>query len=206
MTREQRIGTQVRFRPARPSDAEAIAALHADSWRRHYRGAYSDSFLEGDVDADHLTVWTHRLREPNSRHCTIAAEGDSLNLIGFAHTAFDDDPTWGSLLDNLHVAHDHHRRGVGSQLLALTLPTVVARRTGLYLWVLEQNTAAQAFYEALGARRIERALVSPPGGIASRLNGSPAKLRYAWSDPALLRSARAQEGTRAACQSSEYTR
>ncbi len=26
-------------------------------------------------------------------------------LIGFAHTAFDEDPTWGALLDNLHVAH-----------------------------------------------------------------------------------------------------
>jgi len=39
----------VGFRPARASDSEAIAALHADSWRRHYRGAYSDAFLDGDV-------------------------------------------------------------------------------------------------------------------------------------------------------------
>jgi hypothetical protein len=26
--------------------------LHADSWRRHYRGAYADAFLDGDVLAD----------------------------------------------------------------------------------------------------------------------------------------------------------
>lgn len=37
------------FRPARATDSEAIAVLHADSWRRHYRGAYSDAFLDGDV-------------------------------------------------------------------------------------------------------------------------------------------------------------
>ena len=30
-------------------DIEAIAALHTDSWRRHYRGAYSDAFLDGDI-------------------------------------------------------------------------------------------------------------------------------------------------------------
>jgi len=30
----------LQLRLASPSDAEAIAALHADSWRRHYRGAY----------------------------------------------------------------------------------------------------------------------------------------------------------------------
>jgi ribosomal protein S18 acetylase RimI-like enzyme len=61
-------------------------------------------------------------------------------------------------------------------------------RTGLYLWVLEQNVDAQAFYEALGARRVERAPVAPPGGVADRLNGSPYKLRYAWDGLSALRS------------------
>lgn len=47
----------LRLRLANPSDAETIAALHADSWRRHYRGAYSDAFLDGDVISDRLAVW-----------------------------------------------------------------------------------------------------------------------------------------------------
>ena len=33
----------IQYRLARGSDAPAVAALHADSWRRHYRGAYSDA-------------------------------------------------------------------------------------------------------------------------------------------------------------------
>jgi hypothetical protein len=33
---------------------------------------------------------------------------------------------------------------------------------------------------------VERAMTTPPGGVASRLIGSPAKLRYVWSDPAVL--------------------
>jgi ribosomal protein S18 acetylase RimI-like enzyme len=175
-----------RFRIARPDDAEAVANLHADSWRRHYRGAYSDAFLDGDVFVDRLAVWTDRLREFDPCRCTILAENGS--LVGFANAVFDDDPTWGALLDNLHVADGHKRRGIGARLLALTAEAVIQRpeRTGLYLWVLEQNVDAQAFYRARGGTRVGLGLVSPPGGISSRLTGTPSKLRYAWQEPIAL--------------------
>lgn len=61
--------------------------------------------------------------------------------------------------------------------------------TGLYLWVLEQNLQAQAFYRARGGQCVGRRPVSPPGGVPSRLTGSPAGLRYAWPDPATLLAA-----------------
>jgi GNAT superfamily N-acetyltransferase len=175
------------FRLAGPSDARAVAALHADSWRRHYRGAYSDAFLDGDVTADRLAVWTERLERRDPGCCTILAEDES-GLIGFAHAVFDADPIWGALLDNMHVAHSHKRQGVGSDLLVQTAKAVAGRAqlTGLYLWVLEQNVDAQAFYEACGAGRVERSPVDPPGGVSGRLNGSPHKLRYAWDDPSAL--------------------
>jgi GNAT superfamily N-acetyltransferase len=177
-------GEDLKFRLAGPSDAEAVAALHAESWRRHYRGAYSDAFLNGDVDADRLAVWTKRLYAPDRPCQTIVAEfGDG--LIAFAHTIFEDDPRWGALLDNLHVVPGQKRRGIGSRLLALTARAVLQRDTGLYLWVLKQNVDARAFYEARGGRCVEHAPVPPPSGIASRLNGSPVGLRYAWANPAV---------------------
>ena len=171
---------ELKFRLAKPTDAAAVARLHADSWRRHYRGAYSDGFLDGDVVADRLALWTDRLREPDSRCCTILAE--DADLVGFVHTVFDDDPTWGALLENLHVADGRRRGGIGSRLLTLAALAVSERdeRTGLYLWVLAQNVDAQAFYRAHGARCEERRPAVPPGGIAGRLAGSPTKLRYAW--------------------------
>ena len=177
----------VQFRLAAFSDAVAIAALHADSWRRHYRGAYSDAFLDGDVGADRLAVWSERLRAPHSGRYTVVAE-DQSGLVGFAHSVFEDDATWGALLDNLHVAYGVKRRGIGSRLLRMTAHAVTERppSTGLYLWVLEQNLDAQAFYEAHGGKCVDRRPIEPPGGIPSRLVGSPAALRYAWSDPAVL--------------------
>jgi len=73
--------------------------------------------------------------------------------------------------------------------MAAAAEAVIERRASgrLYLWVLEQNAAAQAFYEARGARVAERAPVDAPGGIPGRLNGSPFKLRYVWPEPAVLR-------------------
>ncbi|HEX3510288.1 MAG TPA: GNAT family N-acetyltransferase [Solirubrobacteraceae bacterium] len=176
----------LRFRPAEPGDAPAVAALHADSWRRHYRGAYADRFLDGDVHGDRLAVWTKRLSAAHPDRCTILAEGPA--LVGFANTYFDEDPQWGALLDNVHVAAARKRQGIGSRLLALTAAAVLERPapTGLYLWVLEQNTAAQAFYGARGGRCVERAPVTPPGGVEDRLVGSPRKLRYVWPEPRVL--------------------
>jgi GNAT superfamily N-acetyltransferase len=180
----------VRFRLAGPSDAPAVAELHADSWRRHYRGAYADAFLDGDVVSDRLAVWADRLGaggDPGGQH-TVLAEQDG-QLIGFAHTIFGKDAKWGALLDNLHVCHRHQRRGLGAQLLRLSGEAVAdhAPGSGLYLWVLEQNTRAQAFYQSLGGTSVERGEVPPPGGVPGRLNGSPACFRYVWLDPETLR-------------------
>jgi len=58
--------------------------------------------------------------------------------------------------------------------------------SGLYLWVLEQNSNARAFYAARGGACVERAETPPPGGDPARLNGKPMGLRYAWRDPSKL--------------------
>jgi hypothetical protein len=102
--------TSVRLRAAGPGDAENVALLHADSWRRFYRGAYADSFLDGDVVADRISVWMSRLATP-ANSATVVAE-DTAGLLGFVHVAFGDDGQWGSLVDNLHVTYDRRRAGI----------------------------------------------------------------------------------------------
>lgn len=172
----------IRFRSAGADDARQVAALHADSWRRHYRGAYADSFLDGDVVADRLFVWTGRLAAAGNT-ATVLAEHDD-RLVGFVHVVFDDDPRWGSLVDNLHVVHDARRTGIGTRLLAHVAHAVTDRAAGaaMYLWVLEQNTAAQQFYRAVGATCVESRWVPPTGGDQTRLRGRPRGLRMFWPD------------------------
>jgi ribosomal protein S18 acetylase RimI-like enzyme len=174
--------TPIQFRSAQPSDAASVGRLHADSWRRHYRGAYSDDFLDGDVGEERTAVWTERLSHADADHYTVVAERDGL-IVGFAHTRLDEDLTWGALLDNLHVSFELKRQGVGRLLMAETALVLGERRpaSGLYLWVLKQNTAAQAFYSAQGGECVEETVRGPfPGG------GTAPSLRYAWTDPSRL--------------------
>jgi len=183
--------TDLWFRAADPGDAQAIAGLHADSWQRHYRGAFSDAFLDNDVAGYLLPLWAERLAIPDPRARTILAERDG-ELVGLAHTILGQDATWGAFVDNLHVAYGVKRQGIGTRLLALTAQAVLdwSPSSGLYLWVLEQNSDARAFYAARGGACVERREVAPPGGVAARLNGKPIGLTYAWQDPSKLLAGR----------------
>jgi ribosomal protein S18 acetylase RimI-like enzyme len=169
----------IQYRPANVSDASPIGRLHADSWRRHYRGAYSDAYLDGDICEDRTGVWTERLSEVDADHFTVVAESGGV-IVGFAYTRLDEHPAWGALLDNLHVAYELKRHGIGRALMAETALGLGARRptSGLYLSVLKQNTAAQAFYRAQGGACVEETIGGPfPGG------GKAPVLRFAWTSP-----------------------
>lgn len=111
-----------------------------------------------------------------------------VGLVGFVHVVFDDDDRWGSLIDNLHVTKDRQRAGIGTALMTCAIVAVVETATSksMYLWVLEQNTAAQRFYRAFGGTFVEKATVPPPGGVPARLNGSPTMLRVTWPDVSAL--------------------
>ncbi|MGI8427927.1 MAG: GNAT family N-acetyltransferase [Solirubrobacteraceae bacterium] len=87
----------------------------------------------------------------------MVIEDNGGRLIGFAHAVFDEDPTWGALLDHLPVAHGHKRRGIGSQLLALTASAVIQRRTGLHLWCMSRTSLLRASMRpAAGSAWMER--------------------------------------------------
>jgi ribosomal protein S18 acetylase RimI-like enzyme len=170
----------VTLRPATLPDAPAIAILHAESWRFAYRGSYPDSYLDGPVFEDRARVWNERLAAPApNQHVTLAE--DNGTLIGFACSYGDDDPEWGTLLDNLHVQPDRHRQGTGRLLLAevASWSSQTYPGRGLYLWVLAQNDRAQRFYKALGASDQGTKTSTPPGG------GAITAHRYTWSSAQL---------------------
>ena len=144
--------SEVLLRQATVDDVEAIAELHTQSWRDHYRGMYADAFLDGEAAADRLEVWGQRLREPVAEGFTIVAEADGV-LVGFAYVICDEQPK----LQNLHVRTDAQRQGVGSRLVAEVLRTVPR----LHVWVREDNAAARTFYEARGGALAGRELGGP---------------------------------------------
>jgi len=173
--------SQVRLRDANPDDADVLATLHAESWRVAYRGMFRDEFLDGDVFSDRQSVWRQRLNEPRRNQHVIVAE-DAGGVCGFVCAYGNEDDEFGTFIDNLHVRLERKRNGIGRRLM-----TAVAKWSreqfpdaGLYLEVLELNTPARYFYEALGATNIRSWLWEPPGG------GEVVALKYAWSSPEVL--------------------
>ncbi len=96
-------------------------------------------------------------REPRFR-CVIA-EWDGA-AVGFA-LYFYNYSTWkgraGIYLEDLFVWPEHRGKGIGKALLLHVARIAVAENCGRYEWqVLDWNTPAIEFYEALGARRMKQ--------------------------------------------------
>jgi GNAT superfamily N-acetyltransferase len=146
----------ITLREARLSDYASIAKLHAESWQQNYRGIYSDQFLDNEVEQDRLTVWHKRLSAPASNQQVIIATQDE-TVVGFACLLLDDDPTFGSLLDNLHVTTNVQKTGIGKLLMKECARRIANKNSSnrMYLWVYEANENARRVYERLGAEHFE---------------------------------------------------
>jgi ribosomal protein S18 acetylase RimI-like enzyme len=173
----------IEYRQAQLRDAEALAWLHARSWRENYRGAFTDVFLDGDLPGERLRVWRERLGDPpDNQFVQLAVDGE--NLGGFVCAYGGHEPQWGSFIDNIHVAGASKRSGIGSSLmrqagawLSLHYPGL-----GIYLWVLEVNSSARRFYEHLGAHNAGVSTMETHGGAIVR------SCRYTWRNASVFGS------------------
>jgi ribosomal protein S18 acetylase RimI-like enzyme len=172
------------YRHAGPADAEAVACLHARSWRENYRGSFRDEFLDGDLLGERLAVWRERLeRPPGSQLVKLAFRGS--DLVGFVCAYGAHDPVWGSFIDNLHIAHEFMQHGIGRALMRQAGDWLAASypEQPVYLLVLEVNAPARRFYERLGGHCAEVSTMKTHGGAMVR------SCRYAWERPERLASA-----------------
>jgi ribosomal protein S18 acetylase RimI-like enzyme len=169
------------YRSAVPGDARDIADLHARSWRETYRGFFPDAFLDGDLPGERLRVWRSRLDRPRDNQVVLVAVADT-SLIGFICAYGGHDPRWGSFIDNVHVARDSKRAGIGSALMQQGGAWLASRYPGqgVFLQVLEGNADARRFYERMGGRNAEVATVETYGGALVR------SCRYVWERPEKL--------------------
>ena len=106
------------FRHAKAADYLEIAKLHVKSWQQHYRGDFSDHFLDAEAALEREEVWKDRLNNPSPHQVVLVAEWDG-EVCGFACALLEDDSEHGTLLDNLHVLATVKGKGIGRHLMSL---------------------------------------------------------------------------------------
>lgn len=135
-------------------DAEELGELHVAVWRQAYAGMMSAQALAAMDPVRLGEGWRRRAEsdqadEAAGRRTRIAEHLPTGSVAGFAvvGAARDDDAPVPVQLWAINVLARHHGSGVADKLLAETLGDRAA-----YLWVVEQNARAQAFYRRHGFR------------------------------------------------------
>lgn len=139
------------IRAAVLDDAEALTDLHLDVWEEAYAGLMPD-----EIFAVRRAQRTERIKRWRSNIETgpisnwVLEPDEPGRLLGFACAGpgRDDDPGLPPLeLSALYVRAEKYGAGLGHALLRAVIEDAAA-----YLWVLDGNQRATAFYERQGFR------------------------------------------------------
>ena len=151
----------VTIRSAKPSDAEAIARIHVETWRNTYAGVLPDAYLTGLSVPERFKFWQSILAQRDHGLTLIAADVET-GVIGFGNAgparaeALPKNSNWNGEIYTLYLMPDWHGRGIGRRLLHGLFDRLKRfGRTDVILWVVEANPT-RFFYEAMGGSMIAR--------------------------------------------------
>ena len=147
----------VRLRRPSPADLDALADLHAWSWRVTYGPLLSEEERALLTVEERRGVWARVLADPRPRESAWLAELDDrvagLVWAGGAHDAdagVDPGVEAGEILA-IHVEPGLHGRGIGGRLLDAAVGDLEdAGFVHATLWVIRENVEARRFYEGRG--------------------------------------------------------
>lgn len=139
-------------RPPRVGDEGSLGPLHNHVWRVAYADLMPKDYLERRSDVQATRRWEQLIGTLDSRgrsvdgRAVVVAEVDD-RIVGFMMVgpARDREMDGCTELMSLYVSPDVQGTGVAQELVHHGLPKAPG-----YLWVLEGNRRAQAFYLKLG--------------------------------------------------------
>jgi ribosomal protein S18 acetylase RimI-like enzyme len=146
------------LRQATPEDAESVVLMHTLSHEECYPHLLSPEFFAARREAIPERVERRRtyLDVPHPRIIALDADGKVVGLAD-AGPGRDEDGPVPLELYSIYILGRAQGRGLGAALLGAAIGESPA-----YLWVLEENPRAQAFYRRHGFRPDGRRGLLPP--------------------------------------------
>lgn len=155
------------IRAAVADDAEALTDLHLDVWEEAYAGLMPETIFAERRSQRVARVDRWRTNVETGPISTLVVEADQPGpLLGFASAgpARDDAPGLPPLeLSALYVRAERYGTGLGHAMLQQAIGSAAA-----YLWVLDGNKRATAFYERQGFR-FDGETKTDPVGVERRM-------------------------------------
>ncbi len=143
------------------ADAPLVAAVQLQAWREAYATIMPASYLDG-LDATRMTDgWRSALTDadPADRNLLAVDVDGRVVAIGSSGSARDDDAPSGYELRMLNLLAEAYGTGLADRLM-----TELVGERGAYLWVIEQNLRARAFYLRHGFIADGATVVHEPSG------------------------------------------
>lgn len=143
---------EVRIREVTVGDAASLGAAHVAAWQVGYQGLMPSGYLSRLDPQTRAEGWRRTIETGDSRATTLVAlVGDRVAGFTSYGPPRDDVPDgWGELWA-LNMHPDFWRQGIGTALFTAATSGLVGLgyRHG-YLWVLQGNERAIAFYRRQG--------------------------------------------------------
>ena len=127
-------------------DADELGRVHVEIWRQAYAGLMADDYLDGLDPAAFAEKWRSRMADPLPGIVRLVVRDDE-GIVGFSTAGpprIDDAPADLELYA-INLLARAHGTGLGGELLDATIGDRAA-----YLWVIEGNERAIAFYRRRG--------------------------------------------------------
>ncbi|MFF9562762.1 GNAT family N-acetyltransferase [Leifsonia sp. NPDC014704] len=154
--------TAVTVRRATVDDARGIAEVHVTAWREAYAGHMPAEFL-ASLDVDRRAAGWAGILERGETDAFVAERDGTIVGWATAGSGRDDDAPRDRELEGIYLLASAYGSGAGQLLLDAAIGDAPA-----YLWVMDGNGRAEAFYRRNGFTR-DGATMTHPAGDATVL-------------------------------------
>ena len=172
---DDRLFPETPIKDAGPEDADAVAALHTDSWRKFYKDILPKTYLDNEIGGERSEFWRQKLSKlPKGDLVLITRSGGA--LTGFIWVARNADPDYDAMIEALHVHGRRRGSGIGKRLLVEAAQRLLADGArSVCLRVFDTNQQAVDFYKRLGG-------VADQQGIDNFAGANAPDTRIGWSN------------------------
>ena len=165
----------IRVRPAQPTDAAGIAAVHVPAWRSAYAGILPDNLLTRLSLPRQALHYQHCIM---TGHAAFVAEADG-RVVGFVTADRARSKLAEGEIETLYVLDDWRDRGLGRVLIQRAAARLAEGGCrSVFVWVLRDNPS-KWFYQRLGGK--------PAAESQVMVGGVPIpQMAYVWEPIELL--------------------